>query len=246
MNRVILFSLEYIERGLHGNFVKKENYQITPLAYCLYYLQIPVYCLLWFSSKIPLINQIYETLSRCWSRGIVGFFLRGAYWKANLGSCGINVFIDQNASAFGMKNIHIGNDTHIDTGVVLLCATGLLKIGNYCHIANNVIINGKPFLFIGDHTALAAGSKVYGSTTKPTGRSMSPMSPEYMIRTAEVGVTIGSNVLIGLNSTVVPGAKIGNGVCVGANSLVNNNIPDNMIVMGCPARIVKKREFDEI
>jgi len=241
MKRVILFSLDYIERGLKGNFVHNVKYDISFLAYVLYYLQIPIYCILWIFSVIPIVSQVYETVSRVWSRGIIGFFLRGVYWKANLGSCGVNVFVDQYASAFGMKNIYIKNDVHIDTGVVLLCAKGRLDIGNYCHIASNALVNGKPFVKIGDHTALAASCKVYGSTTKSDGSSMSPMSPEGMIHTSEVGIEIGMNSLIGINSVVLPGAKIGNNSCLGANSICQNEIPDCMIALGNPAQIIKRR-----
>lgn len=239
----ILFSKDYIERGLRGNFIHNVKYKISFLAHTLYYLQIPVYFVLRIFSVTPIIKQFYETISRVWSRGIVGFFLRGAYWKSNLGGCGVNVFIDQYASAFGMENIYIKNDVHIDTGVILLCAKGRLEIGNYCHIANNVLINGKPFAIIGDHTALAASCKVYGSTAKSDGVSMSPMSPEGAVNVSEVGVEIGSNALVGINSIVLPGAKIGDYACLGANSFCQNEIPDRMIALGNPAKIIKEREM---
>jgi len=243
MNKLILFSLDYIERGLRGNFVHNIKYKVSFWAYVLYYLQMPIYCVLWIFSVVPIVKQLYETISRVWSRGIIGFFLRGSYWKANLGSCGVNVFIDQYASAFGMENIYIRNDVHVDTGVVLLCAKGRLDIGNYCHIASNVLINGKPFVMIGDHTALAASCKIYGSTTKSEGASMSPMSPEGMIITSEIGIKIGMNSLIGINSIVLPGAKIGNNSCLGANSICQSEIPDCMIALGNPAKIIKKRDL---
>ena len=243
MNKLILFSLDYIERGLRGNFVHNIKYKVSFWAYVLYYLQMPIYCVLWIFSVVPIVKQLYETISRVWSRGIIGFFLRGSYWKANLGRCGVNVFIDQYASAFGMENIYIRNDVHVDTGVVLLCAKGRLDIGNYCHIASNVLINGKPFVMIGDHTALAASCKIYGSTTKSEGASMSPMSPEGMIITSEIGIKIGMNSLIGINSIVLPGAKIGNNSCLGANSICQSEIPDCMIALGNPAKIIKKRDL---
>ena len=242
-NSWVLFSPEYVERGLQGDFIHHGKYKVSFLAYCLYYLQIPFYGFLWILSVTPMMNQFYETIARCWSRGIVGFFLRGAYWKANLGSCGINVFVDQYASAFGMRNIHIKNDVHIDLGVILLCAQGRLEIGNYCHLASHVLINGKPFVVIGDHTSLAASSKVYGSTAKSDGPSMSPMSPEKLVHVEEVGVNIGDYALIGINSVVLPGAKIGDYSCLGANSFCQREIPDNMIALGNPAKIIKKREW---
>lgn len=51
-------------------------------------------------------------------------------------------------------------------------------------------------------------------------------------------VTIGDNVFIGMNSTILKGVNIGSNVIIGANSLVNSNIPDNVVVTGNPARII--------
>lgn len=51
-------------------------------------------------------------------------------------------------------------------------------------------------------------------------------------------ITIGDNVFIGANSTILYDVHIGNNVIVGAGSLVNKNIPDGVIVAGVPARII--------
>lgn len=51
-------------------------------------------------------------------------------------------------------------------------------------------------------------------------------------------VTIGNNVFIGAESVVLPGVTIGNNVIIGANSTVTDNIPDNMVVAGTPAKSI--------
>jgi serine O-acetyltransferase len=48
---------------------------------------------------------------------------------------------------------------------------------------------------------------------------------------------IGENVYFGAGAKVMGGAKIGNNVVVAANSLVLTDVPDNMTVLGVPARI---------
>lgn len=58
--------------------------------------------------------------------------------------------------------------------------------------------------------------------------------------------TVGHDVWIGCNSTILRGVKIGNGAVVGANSLVNKHVPPYAIVVGSPARIIKFRFSDEI
>ncbi len=50
------------------------------------------------------------------------------------------------------------------------------------------------------------------------------------------GVTIGEECLIGANATVLPYLNIGNYVTVGAGAVVTHDLPDNITVIGCPAR----------
>lgn len=51
-------------------------------------------------------------------------------------------------------------------------------------------------------------------------------------------VRIGNNVFIGASTVVLPGVTIGNDVIIGANSTVTHDIPDGMVAVGSPARIL--------
>jgi serine O-acetyltransferase len=53
-------------------------------------------------------------------------------------------------------------------------------------------------------------------------------------------VTIGDNCYIGLGAKIFGQLSIGNNVIIGANSVVVKNIPDNCVVGGIPAKIIKK------
>lgn len=53
-------------------------------------------------------------------------------------------------------------------------------------------------------------------------------------------VIIGNNVLIGNGSIILKGTKIGNNVVIGAGSVVKGEVPDNSLVCGNPARVIKK------
>lgn len=55
---------------------------------------------------------------------------------------------------------------------------------------------------------------------------------------------IGNDVWIGQNATILPGVQIGDGAIIGANSVVGSDVAPYTIVVGNPARMVKKR-FDE-
>ena len=51
---------------------------------------------------------------------------------------------------------------------------------------------------------------------------------------------IGKKCFIGMNSIILPGVKIGDQCIVGAGSIVTKNVPDNTIVAGNPAQIIKQ------
>jgi serine O-acetyltransferase len=51
---------------------------------------------------------------------------------------------------------------------------------------------------------------------------------------------IGDNVYIGKGSTILGDVSIGNNVTIGANSMVLEDIPDNSVVIGNPAKIIRK------
>ncbi len=63
------------------------------------------------------------------------------------------------------------------------------------------------------------------------------------------GATIEDNVLVGMNSTVMNGAKIGEGSIIGACALVTENkvIPPNSLVMGIPGKVIKQdKKFEKM
>jgi len=52
---------------------------------------------------------------------------------------------------------------------------------------------------------------------------------------------IGNDVYIGAWSTILGGITIGNNVTIGAKSMILDDIPDNSVVIGNPARIIRKK-----
>lgn len=53
-------------------------------------------------------------------------------------------------------------------------------------------------------------------------------------------ITIGKSVWIGANATVLPGVSIGDGAVVAAGAVVTKDVPENTVVGGVPARVLKK------
>ncbi len=54
-------------------------------------------------------------------------------------------------------------------------------------------------------------------------------------------VTLKKNSRIGTHSSVMPGVTIGENTIVGAHSFVNTDLPPNVVAVGCPARVIKKK-----
>ena len=58
-------------------------------------------------------------------------------------------------------------------------------------------------------------------------------------------VVLKQNCRIGSHSTILPGVSIGENSIIGAHSLVNKDIPDNVVAFGIPAKVVRKLNNDE-
>ncbi len=58
-------------------------------------------------------------------------------------------------------------------------------------------------------------------------------------------VKIGNYCFVGMNAKIFPGVTIGDNVIVGANSIVTHDIPSYSVVVGAPAKIIKKYDFDK-
>ncbi|AST93294.1 acetyltransferase [Sutcliffiella cohnii] len=73
------------------------------------------------------------------------------------------------------------------------------------------------------------------------------LAHEYLIKEYRLGdVIIGDEVMIGANSTILPGIKIGDGAIVSAGTLVHKDVPAGAFVGGNPMRIIyTKEEMEE-
>lgn len=69
------------------------------------------------------------------------------------------------------------------------------------------------------------------------------LAHEYLIKEYRLGpVVIGSEVMIGANSTILPGVTIGDGSIVSAGTLVHKDVPPGCFVGGNPMRVIYTKE----
>ena len=133
--------------------------------------------------------------------------------KKLFGKTGENFLIEQNFFCDYGYNIEIGKNFYSNHNLVILDAAKV-KFGDNVFIAPNC----------GFYTA------------------GHPINPEERNQGLEYAkpIEIGNNVWIGGNVVVLPGVKIGDNTVIGAGSVVNRDIPSNVIAVGNPCRVKKE------
>lgn len=90
-------------------------------------------------------------------------------------------------------------------------------------------------LKIGAFTMIGAGVCISG-----VNHGMDPEAGPYRFQLPRcLPVTIGSNVWIGMNSTILPGVSIGDNTVIGAGSVVTRSIPSGVVAYGSPCRVIR-------
>jgi acetyltransferase-like isoleucine patch superfamily enzyme len=100
-----------------------------------------------------------------------------------------------------------------------------LKLGKYVDIGAFTYINAKNGVEMGDNVQIGSHCSIYSIST---------------IDNKEGKVVIKKNARIGTHSVVMPGVTVGENSIIGAFSFVNKDVPDNVIAVGIPAKVVKK------
>lgn len=193
--------------------------------------------------------------------GALGLALRKTLYPSLLGSCGRNVVFGQNVVLRHPHKIHIGDNVMIDDHVlldakgstnrgitiasgvfvgrntILSSKNGDIELGENVNIGFNCEVFSASRVTIGPDTMLAAYCYVVGGDHDWSEPGASVLEQG---RTS-AGVTIGAGAWLGAGVKVLDGASIGDRAVVGAGAVVKDAVPEGMIAVGMPARVVRAR-----
>lgn len=119
-----------------------------------------------------------------------------------------------------------------------IIAPNNLTCGTHVWVGENAILDASGGLQIGSHTTFAVGALVWTHDSALANVMLDNQSGNpWIVRKA---TRIGSGCYIGGPSSIYPGVSIGDKVIVLPMSVVTADVPDNVIVGGSPARIIRK------
>lgn len=169
------------------------------------------------------------------------WMLRGVFYSVVFGRFSMPSYIGPPTFLMNPRRMHVGHRVRIFSGLRAEChGEGRLFIHDNIsigqnfhviasgdlHIGSGCLISGDVFITDTDHTFDEVGTPVFDQPNK-------------------VGVTsIGENCFLGIGVRIQAGTTLGKGCIVGANSVVRGEFPDYCVLVGAPARIVKRYNFD--
>ena len=192
--------------------------------------------------------------------------LRGAFRQLTVAPSGWRqLYLARGARINGLRCIARQGRVRLATGARLACWSrgGMVlgkdvSIGSYSYISNGF----NPFsdigtvrignnVGLGDFSYICSPSKVEIGDGTIAGQYLSVHPQEHIFESKDVpirlqgtrgeGVSVGSDCWLGAKVTLLDGTRIGAGCVVAAGAVVKGVFPDNSIIAGVPARIIKTR-----
>jgi acetyltransferase-like isoleucine patch superfamily enzyme len=164
---------------------------------------------------------------------------------AYLIKAGSSLILENNVqiNALSINGIVLGNHVTIANSSTLIC-TGVIankgvgiKIGNNSAIGAQSFLGGQGGIEIGDDVIMGPQVKIFSENHNYN-------DPLKVIRKqgeTRKGVKIGNNCWIGAGVVILDGVTLRNGCVVAAGAIVTSSFPENSILAGIPAKIIKLR-----
>ena len=124
---------------------------------------------------------------------------------------------------------------------VKITAAENISIGERTHITNNVILNGRGGIIIGNdvlvgyQTIIMTSMRNYSDPNVPIRLQGSQLKP----------VCIGNDVWIAARVMILPGVTVGEGSVIGSGAVVTKDIPEYTVVAGVLAKVIGRRGEDQ-
>lgn len=162
--------------------------------------------------------------------------------ELSLKSFGTNVLISKKTSLYNPSNIEIGNNVRIDDFCVLSAGKDGISIGNNIHIGCFCLLVGAAKITLKNFSGLSSRVSIYSSTDDYSGNFLTnPTVPIDLRNVSSKPVTLDEHVVIGASSVILPGVHLQEGVAAGSNCLITKSFKPYNILVGTPAKVIKKR-----
>lgn len=149
-------------------------------------------------------------------------------------------------SALSKNGIQFGDNVSIGAFSRVIVSTSLNDIGDQIVIGNNVGIG--EFAYLGGAGGLQIGDEcIVGQylSCHPENHNYEDVSISIRHQgVSRKGIKIGANCWIGSKVTILDGVTIGTGCIIAAGSVVTKSFPENSIIGGVPAKLLKSRNHE--
>jgi acetyltransferase-like isoleucine patch superfamily enzyme len=157
------------------------------------------------------------------------------------GEVGERLRLSRFARFYGADRIFIASDVRIDDFAVVSPGDGQIRLEGHNHIGAHTTLIGS--ISIGRWTTISGRTGVYAKSDDFSIEAVTyPHADQTMRDVLDIPIRIGSRVVIGTGSTVLPGADIADGISVGAMSLVVEPLSRPGLYLGIPARFIRERQ----
>lgn len=132
-----------------------------------------------------------------------------------------------------LAGVRIGAKSHIHMGAQFFRPSGI-RIGKGTIVGQNVFLDGRDRLAIGDHVDIASDVMIYNSEHDINSETFEAINGP---------VEIGDYVFIGPRAIILPGVKIGRGAVIAAGAVVTKDVNEGAIMGGVPAKEIGLRNL---
>lgn len=162
---------------------------------------------------------------------------RAVVYKMTFGRIGNMTYIGRPTFIEGRKNIYIGNRVRVFPGIRMeAIGNGTIKIGDNTAIEQNVHITSGGGVHIGNDVTIVANVCITNIDHQYEDIDKSVLNQGIKVTDTKIG----DGCFIGFGAVIQAGTTLGTHCIVGANAVVRGNFPDYSVIVGVPARIVKR------